>query len=181
MRSARVVLAVVTASLLVLAACSSKTPPNLMNIRSETDGPDEFAILPPKPLAMPESLTALPAPTPGGENRTDPHPMDDALVARGGKPNTTGKVAAADASLYNYANREGITPGIRQTLATEDYDFRRAHNGRILERMVGQNVYFKAYKNYALDQYAELLKWRKRGVQTPAAPPPGAISADAIK
>ena len=117
MRSARVVLAVVTASLLVLAACSSKTPPNLMNISSETDGPDEFAILPPKPLAMPESLTALPEPTPGGENRTDQHPMDDALVALGGKPNTTGKVAAADASLYNYANREGITPGIRQTLS----------------------------------------------------------------
>jgi len=171
MRSVRVVLAVVTASLLALAACASKAPPNLMNIRSQTDGPDEFSILPAKPLAMPENLTALPPPTPGGENLTDPHPFDDAIAALGGKPNTSGKVAAADAGLYNYATRDGVDPTIRQTLATEDYDFRRQHNGRVLERMAGQNVYFKAYKNFALDQYLELLRWRKAGVRTPSAPP----------
>jgi hypothetical protein len=181
MRSVRVVLAVVTASLLALGACSSSKPPNLMNVRSETDGPDEFAILPAKPLELPENLAALPPPTPGGTNLTDQNPIDDAIVALGGKPNNSGKVAAADTGLYNYAARSGITPGIRQTLATEDYDFRRAHNGRILERMSGSNVYFKAYRGYALDQYAEMLRWRQVGVRTPSAPPPGAISADAIK
>ena len=177
MRSVRVVLAVATASLLAVAACASKTPPNLMNAHSESDGPDEFSILPPKPLAMPEDLAALPPPTPGGENRTDQHPEADAITALGGKPPATGKVYSSDAGLYNYAQSLGIQPDIRQVLATEDYDFRRQHNGRVLERMAGINVYFKAYRQYALDQYAELLRWRRVGVKTPSSPPPGAGTA----
>lgn len=173
MRSARVVLAVVTASLLALSACSSGKAPNLMNVRSETDGPDEFAILPPKPLAMPEDLASLPPPTPGGANLTDPQPYDDAIVALGGKPNTTGKVPSGDSGLYAYATRDGVEPNIRQTLATEDYAFRVKHNGRPLERWAGNNVYFKAYSDYALNQYTELMRWRKVGVRTPSAPPQG--------
>lgn len=173
MRSGRMVLAVVTASLLGVSGCASKKPPELMNVRSQTDGPDEFSILPAKPLEMPEDLAALPPPTPGGANRTDPQPIDDAIVALGGKPNTSGKIPSGDAGLVNYAARNGVDPTIRQTLAAEDYDFRRQHNGRVLERWMGNNVYFKAYKPYALDQYLELLRWRKAGARTPSAPPQG--------
>ncbi len=64
MRTARMVLAVAGAAVLVLSACSrSDDVPKLMNIRSTTQGPDEFAILPPKPLEMHEDIAALPEPT----------------------------------------------------------------------------------------------------------------------
>lgn len=169
MRSAQVVLAVAGAALLALSACGSKTDvPNLMNVRSETNGPDEFSILPPKPLEMPESLAELPDPTPGGGNLSDPLPFDDAILALGGKPGVGG---GGDGALYNHATRGGITAGIRPTLAAEDLEFRRKNDGRLLERIFNVNVYFKAYRNYALDQYVELERWRKAGARTPSAPP----------
>jgi hypothetical protein len=169
MRSARVVLAIAGAALLALAACGGGDKvPELMNVKSDTNGPDEFSILPPKPLEMPEDLAALPEPTLGGENRTDPKPFDDAILALGGKPGA----GAGDSALVAYAARQGVTAGIRETLAAEDLEFRRDNNGRILERMFNVNVYFKAYRKMSLDQHAELARWRKVGVRTPSAPPP---------
>ncbi|MES2432278.1 MAG: DUF3035 domain-containing protein [Pseudomonadota bacterium] len=168
MRSARVVLAFAGAALFALSACSEKAP-ELMNLRSDSNGPDEFAILPPKALELPTSLAELPAPTPGGGNLTDPHPQDDAIAALGGKaPATTG---VSDAGLYNYATRQGVTPGIRATLAAEDLEFRKKNNGRPLERLFNLNVYYKAYAKQSLDQHAELLRWRAAGARTPSAPP----------
>ena len=143
-----------------------------MNLRSSTDGPDEFAILPPKALSMPTDIAALPDPTPGGANRTDPHPQDDAVVALGGKvPAQIAGIPAVDGGLVNYSSRNGVTAGIRDTLGSEDLDFRRKHPGRILERTFGLNVYYKAYKDYWLDAYAELARWRQAGLATPSAPP----------
>ena len=174
MTAARLVLAFAGAALLCVAGCGDKNkPPHLMHIRSDTNGPDEFAILPPKALEMPEDLALLPEPTPGGENRTDPKPFDDAITALGGKPLATGVVPAGDAGLYNYATRKGITAGIRQSLAADDLEWRRKHDGRLLERIMNVNVYFKAYARMALDQYAELARWRAAGVKTPSAPPAG--------
>lgn len=86
MRSSRVVLAIAGAAMLTLAGCGSGDEPRLMNVRSTTQGPDEFGILPPKPLQMPTDLAALPPPTPGGANLTDPTPFSDAIVALGGRP-----------------------------------------------------------------------------------------------
>jgi hypothetical protein len=168
MRSARVVLAVAGAALLALTACSEKAP-ELMNLRSDSNGPDEFAILPPKALEMPTSLADLPAPTPGGGNLTDQNPQSDAIAALGGKPPAASGIS--DAGLYNYATRQGVTPGIRQTLAAEDLEFRKKHNGRPLERLFNMNVYYKAYARMSLDQQAELLRWRAAGARTPSAPP----------
>ena len=169
MRSARVVLAFAGAALLALAACGSDKAPDLMNLRSDSNGPDEFAILPPKALEMPTSLAELPAPTPGGANLTDPHPQDDAITALGGNPPATSGVS--DAGLYNYATRQGVTPGIRATLAAEDLEFRKKNNGRPLERLFNLNVYYKAYAKMSLDQHAELARWRAAGARTPSAPP----------
>ena len=169
MRSARVVLAIAGAALLALSACGRDKAPDLMNLRSDSNGPDEFAILPPKALEMPTSLAELPAPTPGGGNLTDPHPQDDAIAALGGNPPATSGVS--DAGLYNYATRQGVTPGIREILASEDLEFRKKHNGRPLERLFNLNVYYKAYAKMSLDQHAELARWRAAGARTPAAPP----------
>lgn len=171
MRSAKVVMAAAGAAMLLLAACGNGKPPVLMNVRSTTNGPDEFGILPPKGLAMPTDLQDLPAPTPGGSNLTDPNPYADAITALGGKPQAAGVIPAGDSGLYNYATRKGVTPDIRQALAAEDLQWRRKHNGRPLERLFSLNVYFKAYSKMALDQYAELARWRAAGAKTPSAPP----------
>lgn len=162
--------AVAIVALLLLGACGSDAEPQLMNLRSK-EGPDEFSILPPKPLQMPESLNDLPEPTPGGANRTDPTPEADAVVALGGKPGAQTGIPAADAGLYAHAARFGVDSTIRSTLASEDLNWRRDNNGRILERIFHTNVYYRAYRKMALDQYGELAYWRRRGLATPSAPP----------
>jgi hypothetical protein len=164
----RAVIAVAT--MITLAACGGKGDPELMNLRSG-QGPDEFAIVPPKPLEMPENLTELPEPTPGGANRTDRNPEAEAAVALGGNPKAAGGIPAADSALYAHAGRFGVDGSIRATLAAEDLDWRRDNNGRILERLFNVNVYYKAYRKQRLDQQAELARWRALGVRNPSAPP----------
>ena len=120
MTAARLVLAIAGAAMLTVAGCSSwrEKPPQLMNLRSSTSGPDEFAIVPPKALELPEDLALLPEPTPGGENRTDPRPKDDAVVALGGTPRSASPaVPAADGALLAHAGRAGVSSDIRLALA----------------------------------------------------------------
>jgi hypothetical protein len=75
-------------------------------------------------------------------------------------------------ALASYAGRYGVTPGIRQTLADEDLEWRRDNEGRVLERLFNVNVYYRAYEIQSLDQVRELDRWRARGVRTESAPPP---------
>ena len=171
MQANRGAMAVAMAALLALTACGGDKTPSLMNVRSATNGPDEFGILPPKALELPEDLAALPEPTLGGTNRTDPTPFDDAILALGGKPGALGVIPAGDAALIRHSTRFGNQAGIRETLAAEDLEYRRKNDGRLLERLFNVNVYFKAYKKQSLDQQAELRRWRKAGARTPSAPP----------
>ena len=169
MRKSGLVVAVACATLLALTACGgSNREPHLMNLRSSTNGPDEFSILPPKGLELPPDLAALPEPTPGGGNLTDQHPMDDAIVALGGNPSAG---VGGDAGLITYATRHGMQAGIRDTLAAEDLRHRQTHGGRPLEKLFRVNTYYRAYARYWLDVYAELARWRAAGVATPSAPP----------
>lgn len=169
MRAGRGALAVAGIALLVLSACGdNRAPPSLMNIRS-TDGPDEFGIVPPKALSLPESLTDLPEPTPGGTNLTDPTPNEDAIAALGGRP---GSGVSGDAGLIGHAGRYGVATDIRTTLAAADLDFRSRNRGRPLERLFSRNVYFRAYEGQSLNQQRELERWRAAGVRTVSAPPP---------
>jgi hypothetical protein len=159
---------------LALSACSRNKEPRLLNIASSTQGPDEFAILPNKPLVQPTDFATLPPPTPGGANRVDPTPNSDAIAALGGNPAAVsrGGIPSTDASLVNHAARYGVSNGIRQQLAAEDLRFRQRKDGRLLERLFNVNVYFRAYKRQSLNKYAELERFRRLGVKTPAAPPP---------
>ena len=174
MTAARLVLALAGAALLTVAGCGGwrDKPPQLMNLRSSTNGPDEFGIVPPKPLELPEDLAALPEPTLGGENRTDPRPKDDAVLALGGKPRAASAgVPASDGALLAYAARGGVAGDIRPTLASEDLEYRRKNNGRLLERLFGTNVYYRSYRKQSLPQQQELERWRAAGAGTPSAPP----------
>jgi hypothetical protein len=156
------------AALLALAACGGSDDPRLMNLRNTESGPDEFSVLPTEPIEMPEDMAALPPPTPGGVNRVDPDPEGDAIRALGGNP---ARAARASGDVISYAARFGVTPDIRSVLATEDLEYRRRNDGRVLERLFGTNVYYRAYRPMALDRYAELERMRRAGIRTPAAPP----------
>ena len=162
--------AILLAATLGLAACGSDNP-SLLNIRQQPgEGPDEFGILPTKPLETPADLSVLPEPTPGGRNLTDPTPEADAYAALGGNAAALSR-ASTDGALLSHAVRFGRSPNIRETLAAEDLEYRRQNDGRLLERLFNVNVYFDAYEPFELDQHAELARLRRLGVRTPAAPP----------
>lgn len=152
--------AVLTAMLLLgLTACN----------RGGGAGPDEFTVLPTRPIEFPENFSALPPPTPGGLNLTDPNPTGDAIAALGGSQTNAGGIPAGDAALVAAVSRNGSDPAIRQTLAAEDAGLlRRATRG------AGENRtrYLRVYAGQALDAYAELLRFRNAGAQVPSAPPP---------
>ena len=155
----------------LLSGCGDRTAdPKLLNVRKSGQGPDEFGILPTKPLQAPQDYRSLPPPTPGGRNLTDPTPDDDAVAALGGSVGAAHR-GGVEGGIVAYAGRYGVQPGIRQNLAVADLEYRRANDGRLLERLFSVNVYFKAYKPYELDQYAELERLRRAGVKTPSAPP----------
>lgn len=145
-----------------------------MNIGSSPDGtPDEFAVLPNKPIEMPKDLAKLPEPTPGGSNLVDPSPEADAIAALGGNPRYLGRetIPAADGGIVTYASRFGVNQDIRTALDAEDREWRRTHRGRVLERAFGVTSYFRVYGPLSLDQYAELERLRRLGIRTVAAPP----------
>lgn len=172
MRPAILAIFVGIAASTLLGACASNKTPNLMNLRSDTNGPDEFAILPVKPLELPKDLAALPEPSPGGTNLVDPNPMGDAIAALGGKQPAADAASRSDGGIVSYASRNGVSQDIRAVLAAEDLDYRKRNDGRLLERLFQVTVYFKAYRAQSLDQDAELARWRAKGVATPSAPPP---------
>ena len=158
----------------LVAACS-RGAPDLMNIQRGQDTPDEFAILPNKPIETPPNYRDLPPPTVGGPNRADATPFKDAVAALGGNPNAlnrTGQIRGEPA-LIGHVTRYGLTSNIRSQLAAEDYEFRKRNDGRLLERLANVNIYYRAYRRQSLDQDAELLRFRRAGVATPSAPPPG--------
>ena len=156
------------AGALALAGCTAGEP-GLLNLRNPGAGPDEFLIVPNKPLQLPQDTASLPPPNPGGANLADPTPEADAYVALGGSPAALG--GGADAVIVTYAGRFGIDRGIRPELAAADLEFRRRNQGLLLERAFGVNTYFDAYERQSLDQYRELERFRRAGVRTPAAPP----------
>lgn len=168
-------LGAVALAVLALSACGGREEPRLMNLRSATKAPDEFGILPTKPLQMPQDMALLPEPTPGGSNITDPTPEADAVAALGGNPArlTAGGIPAGDGGLVNYAGRHGREGAIRGQLSTEDLDYRRRNDSRLLERLFGSNTYFKAYAPQSLDQHAELERWRAAGARNVGATPKG--------
>lgn len=174
----RIALPLILAACMGLTACGSvKNDPdrtfNLRKITNKSNGPDEFTIVPGKPLESPPSFVELPQPTPGGENRTDQHPMQDAVAALGGNPgNLVDRgVGGGDGALVSAASRRGVDPTIRTTLAEEDKDFRYRKWVFSRLRIFGSDEYYRSYENQALDRRATQERWRRAGAPTPSSPP----------
>jgi len=152
--------------LLGLSACSGTG--SLHDFDNPGAGPDDFSVLSAGPLTVPDTL-ALPAPTPGGTNRTDRNPKADAIAALGGRQSASvaGGIPAQDAALVTHAGRGGVAANIRADLAAADAALR----GSRVRGLYGRGGYFGLYANQALDAQAELARFRAAGVATPSAPP----------
>ncbi|SPF79896.1 DUF3035 domain-containing protein [Pseudoprimorskyibacter insulae] len=158
--------------LLAVSACGGRQERDitLHDMRTNQRSPEEFSILPVKPLQMPET-TALPTPTPGGANLTDPTPLEDAVAVLGGKPQRvagTG-VPAADVGMLAHVGRFGTDPNIRADLAAKDLELRKTKS-RFTWSIVPRDDYRRAYRSHLLNPYSELSRFRKLGIKTPAAP-----------
>ncbi len=164
-RRARAAAATVLAAF-VLAGCGEGGVAAGLRGAGIAGQPDEFLVLPTRPLEMPPDVTTLPPPTPGTTARVAYRPQADAIVALTGRP----AVAAADAGSL-VAHVGPGDPGIRGTLASEDVVFRRENRPRLLERWFGGDRGRAAYAATTLDAEAELRRLRAAGVRTPAAPP----------
>ncbi|WP_347137865.1 DUF3035 domain-containing protein [Paracoccus sp. SSK6] len=162
---------IAAAAVMGLSACGSN---QLMNIETGQNSPDEFAILPTRPLSMPPDLALLPAPTPGGANITDPNPNADAVAALGGNPARLADqgIAASDGALVAHAARRGSDPAIREKLAQSDADWRSRNKRRPLEALFGTSVYQRAYRPLALDSQTEQQRWQRAGAITQTSPAP---------
>ncbi len=174
MVSARFLAAV---ALVALGACSSveNGQTGLRDIRNTDGTPEEFGIVPNKPLAAPPSFSALPPPSRGAANRADATPLQDAVAALGGDPSRMADrgIPAGDAALVAAAGRNGVDAGIRRDLAVDDAAFRR--RASILNwRLLPENEYNRAYRAQSLDAQAWLARVRRPGssIRTPSAPPP---------
>ena len=159
---------------MAVAACGARDRDvQLTRFKNEGNGPNEFAIMPGKPLVAPEDYSALPPPTPGAANLADQNPLADGVAALGGNPNAlaaTG-ISASESALVRHAGRFGTPPGIRQTLASEDNEIRRRH-GRVNILNLGPiDDYTSAYKRQWLNAPAEAQRLRNLGVATPSFPP----------
>ena len=161
-------------AVLGLVACGERDI-TLHDLRTNNGQPEEFSIVPVKPLQTPESYSALPQPTPGGANRTDQTPLKDAVAVLGGDPSRLDPgagVPAGDAALVNSASRFGRDPGIRQQLAAEDLEFRKRRS-LFTWSIVPTDEYYRAYRRQSLDAYRWLEIFRNADRRTPAAPPEG--------
>jgi hypothetical protein len=144
----------------------------LTRLTNTGSGPDEFSVLPGKPLSPPEDETRLPEPAPGAPNRTDQNPLADGAAALGGNRSAAGATpGAGNAALVNHANRFGGTGAIRQTLAEEDREIRRRRGRVNILGILPGDDYTLAYRDEWLDAHAAERRLRQRGVLTPASPP----------
>jgi hypothetical protein len=156
-------------AILTLAACENK---GLRQLQQQGNGPDEFIIVPAKPLETPDSLAALPQPTPGGFNRTDQRPLEDAVATLGGQSGSpTAPIPGNDAALVNHTSRFGREANIRATLAAADAEFRRRQARFSQIRLFAEDTYAIAYRREAISPGAVAREFQRAGIPTPTTPP----------
>lgn len=153
-----------------LAACENK---GLRDLSDPAAGPEEFSILPNKPLQTPENFAALPAPTPGQANLVDATPKQDAVAALGGNPARLGEtgIPSSDSALVANASRYGVPGNIRATTSAEDADFRKRRGRFTNIRLFRTDRYAQVYKKQTLDSQKTLNTYRRANRKTPTAPP----------
>ncbi|MBO9445757.1 MULTISPECIES: DUF3035 domain-containing protein [Ruegeria] len=146
----------------------------LRHLQAPGPGPDEFSVLPVKPLTQPKDYAFLPAPTPGGGNLTDPNPKAEAVAALGGNaaalnPNTA--IPSTDAALVTATSRYGVPANARQVVNAEDAEFRRKQSRLTRLRLFNVDRYSQVYRRETLNPDAQNEAARRAGIETPSSPP----------
>ncbi len=134
---------------------------------ANTQGPEEFVVVPNKPLTLPEDLASLPLPQPGITSRSEQNPRADAIAALGGRQQRAG----TDRGLLAALGVTQVDPNIRTTLAREAREFRENNPGLILDRMMGRMTDPVIYRGQLLDPAAEVERLRAAGVRVPQMAP----------
>lgn len=142
---------------------------SILNLRQSAVAPDEFLVVPQKPLETPSDLSQLPTPVPGAPDRVAIDFEANLLTALGGRPGRGGAAPATDAALLNAVRVNGVTPDIRDLLRQEDQAYRDARKGR-LSRLEKKRLAATIYDRFLLDPFAEAARLRSQGVKTPAVP-----------
>ena len=166
-------LAVVVAIGTSLSACNQNSGNGrpLLNLRQSAIAPDEFLVVPQKPLETPGDVTSLPTPVPGAKARVMIDFEDNLLRALGGQPGNSRTIPASDAALISAARAgSGATANIRDIMRAEDQAFREARSGRI-DRLAKKRKAVTIYDPMLLDPVAESARMQAQGVKTPAVPP----------
>ncbi len=168
MRPASILTLVIVLS---LAACGENK--GLRDLSDPAAGPEEFAIVPNKPLQTPDNYKTLPTPAPGQANLVDATPRQDAVAALGGNPALLADqgVPRSDSALIANASRYGVPGNIRATTSAEDADFRKRRGRFTNIRLFKTDRYVQVYKSQILDSRQTLDAARRAGVKTPSAPP----------
>lgn len=164
-------------SVLALGACSKEG--GLQGaVRSLRAGhpPDEFAVLPTKPLEMPSDMAALPPPTPGAPNRVAFDPEAEAVASLTGR---TGPAGTAKANAL-VARAGPADPNVRVQLAAEDATWRKEHPGKLLPRLFTKDDTTLIYQGLTLDSGATFVQLRSAGVGVPPAPPAALIDEPVV-
>ena len=163
---------VVAAPLLLLAAlaisaCGGGGLAGSLRDAGVGSTPDEFMVLPTKPLELPENLGSLPPPTPGARNRVDFEPRAEAVASlTGAQPRAVG------ADGRELVVRAGPSaPQIRAQVLVEDIEYRQNNRGFLFERWFSRDQEAVIYQNMILDAPEEFERARSRGVRVPAPPP----------
>ncbi len=164
--------AIILGSVVVVGGCSNK---GLIQLQSSGRGPEEFSVMPVKPLTEPSNFTTLPTPTPGGTNLVDTNPRAEAIAALGGRASAQSAqgVSSGDVALVNQASRYGVPSNTRVELAETDEEFRKRKSKAFLSRLkLGRfDHYNEAYKDQAVEPYSESQRFRRGGALTPSSPP----------
>lgn len=143
----------------------------LSNLRQSSIAPDEFLVVPQKPLETPDNLASLPLPAPGQTNRVSIDFEENLLKALGGRGQSSARVPASETALVNAARSQfGTTENIREILQAEDQEFREARRDRIA-RLARERRAGSIYDFMLLDPLAEVERLREMGVKAPAVPP----------
>jgi hypothetical protein len=153
--------------LLMLGGCGGDGLAGALRSTGAAGTPDEFLVLPTRPLEMPTDMNALPPPVPGARNRVDYEPREIAVTGLTGRPAPAG--TASGGALV--AATGPVNPQIRTQLAVEDVQWRSRNRGRLLERWFRRDQEALVYQDMTLDAGAEYQRLRSYGVRQPTAPP----------
>jgi len=147
--------------------------------------PDEFSVLTKRPLEMPNSFAALPAPNPGAPSSRDFDPLADARAAlafdAGAAPDRFAPPSASEAAILSSA---GVAdPSIRATLLNEQAAYESAQDIYILDRVFPKLRELRGGVNpEAIDAEAERQRLQQAGIgpgrraAVPASLPPVGIA-----